>query len=149
MLAFKTVSLGKKMHGIIKRIRRKLGLRRKQKRKFKATANSKHALPIAPNLLARDFYAPAPNRAWVSGITRIPTNEGWPYLEGVKGLISYELVGYALNERMAKGLVTQALFRSVSNQKPEPGLILHPGRGSQYCAHDYQAIPPNLACGLP
>ena len=67
----------------IRRIRRKLGLRCKQKRKFKATTNSKHTLPIAPNLLARDFTVPAPNRAWVSDITYIPTAEGWLYLAGI------------------------------------------------------------------
>lgn len=123
--------------GRIKRIRRKLGLRCKQKRKFKATTNPNHTLPIAPNLLVRDFTALVPNRAWVSGITTIPTAEGWLCLAGIKGLISYELVGYALNERMAKDLVMQALFRAVSNQKPKPGLILHSDHGSQYCAHGY------------
>jgi putative transposase len=77
-------------HGIragvnrIKRIRKKLGLRCKQKRKFKVTTDSKHHLPIAPNLLDRNFTVPAPNRAWVSAITYIPTDEGWLYLAGLK-----------------------------------------------------------------
>jgi putative transposase len=124
----------------IKRIRRKLGLRCKQKRKFKATTNSKHALPVAPNLLAREFTVSVPNQAWVSDITYIPTAEGWLYLAGIKDLFSGELVGYALNERMTKDLVIQALFRAVRNQKPKPGLILHSDRGSQYCAHDYQKV---------
>jgi putative transposase len=124
----------------IKRIRRKLGLRCKQKRKFKATTNSKHTLPVAPNLLARDFAVSAPNRVWVSDITYIATAEGWLYLAGIKDLFSGELVGYALNERMTKDLVIQALFRAVSKQKPKPGLTLHSDRGSQYCAHDYQKI---------
>ena len=124
----------------IKRIRRKLGLRCKQKRKFKATTNSKHTLPVAPNLLARKFTVSAPNQAWVSDITYIPTAEGWLYLAGIKDLFSGELVGYALNERMTKDLVIQALFRAVRNQKPKPGLILHSDRGSQYCAHDYQKV---------
>jgi putative transposase len=133
--------------GRIKRIRRKLGLRRKQKRKFKATANSNHTLPIAPNLLARDFTVLAPNRAWAGEITSIPTDEGWlsprgfrwSYLAGIKDLISCELVGYAPNERMAKDLVMQVLFRAVSNQKPKPGLTLHSDRGGQCCAYGYQA----------
>ena len=124
----------------IKRIRRKLGLRCKQKRKFKATTNSKHTLPVAPNLLAREFTVSVPNQAWVSDITYIPTAEGWLYLAGIKDLFSGELVGYALNERMTKDLVIQALFRAVRNQKPKPGLILHSDRGSQYCAHDYQKV---------
>jgi putative transposase len=86
----------------IKRIRRKLGLRCRQKRKFKATTNSKHTLPIAPNLLARDFTVLVPNRAWAGDITYIPTAEGWLYLAGIKDLFSGEWVGYALNERMTK-----------------------------------------------
>ena len=126
--------------GRIKRIRRKLGLRCKQKRKFKATTNSKHTLPVAPNLLAREFTVSVPNQAWVSDITYIPTAEGWLYLAGIKDLYRGELVGYALNERMTKDLVIQALFRAVRNQKPKPGLILHSDRGSQYCAHDYQKV---------
>jgi putative transposase len=124
----------------IKRIRRKLGIRCVQKRKFKATTNSNHTLPIAPNLLARNFIVSAPNRAWVSDITYIPTNEGWLYLAGIKDLYSGELVGYALNERMTQDLVIKALFRAVSSQKTKPGLILHSDRGSQYCALDYQKI---------
>jgi putative transposase len=102
-------------------------------------------LPIAPNLLARDFIVSAPDRAWVSDITYIPTAEGWLYLAGINDLFSGGLVGYALmNERMTKNLVIQALFRAVSNQKPKPGLILHSDRGSQYCAYGYQAIPVQL-----
>lgn len=79
-------------HGIragvdrIKRIRKKLGLRCKQKRKFKVTTDSKHNLPIAPNVLERNFIVPVPNRAWVSDITYIPTDEGWLYLAGLKDL---------------------------------------------------------------
>ena len=87
-------------------------------------------MPIAPNLLARNFTASMPNQAWVSDITYVQTNEGWLYLTGIKDLFSGELVGYALNERMTKHLVMQALFRAVSNQKPKPGLILHSDRGS-------------------
>ncbi len=132
----------------IKRIRRKLGLGCKQKRKFKATTNPKHTLPIAPNLLARDFIVSSPNRAWVSDITYIPTAEGWSCLAGIKDLFGGELVGYALNERMTKNLVIQALFSAVNNQRPKPGLILHSDRGSQYCAHDYQAILTQFGMGL-
>ena len=72
----------------IKRIRRKLGLRCKQKRKFKATTDSRHALPLAPNRLNRQFAVEAPNQTWVTDITYIPTDEGWLYLAGVKDLFS-------------------------------------------------------------
>ncbi len=133
-------------HGIrvgvdrIKRIRKKLGLRCKQKRKFKVTTDSRHTLPVAPNLLERNFTVTAPNRVWVSDITYISTGEGWLYLAGLKDLFSGELVGYAMSERMTKNLVMQALFRGVSAKRPAKGLILHSDRGSQYCAYDYQKL---------
>ena len=133
-------------HGIrvgvdrIKRIRKKLGLRCKQKRKFKVTTDSRHNLPVAPNLLERNFTVTAPNRVWVSDITYISTGEGWLYLAGLKDLFNGELVGYAMSERMTKNLVIQALFQSVSAKHPTKGLILHSDRASQYCAHDYQKL---------
>ena len=96
-------------HGIragvdrIKRIRRKLGIRCKQKRKFKVTTDSKHNLPIAPNVLQRNFTVAAPNQVWVSDLTYIATGEGWLYLAGLKDLFNGELVGYAMSERMTNG----------------------------------------------
>ena len=124
----------------IKRIRKKLGLRCKQKRKFKVTTDSKHSLPIAPNLLDRQFAVTAPNKAWVTDITYISTDEGWLYLAGVKDLFNGELVGYAMSERMTKSLVMHALFRAVSTKRPPPGLLHHSDRGSQYCSHDYRKM---------
>ncbi len=124
----------------IKRIRKKFGLRCKQKRKFKATTDSNHALPIAPNLLDRQFAVAAPNKAWVTDITYIATDEGWLYLAGVKDLFNGELVGYALDSRMTQSLVMQALFRAVAAKRPGKGLIHHSDRGSQYCAHAYQKL---------
>lgn len=124
----------------IKRIRRKLGLRCKQKRKFKATTDSNHKLPVAPNLLDRQFTVPAANKAWVADITYIATDEGWLYLAGIKDLFNGELVGYALDARMTQPLVMQALFRAVAAKRPGTGLIHHSDRGSQYCAHAYQKL---------
>jgi len=124
----------------IKRIRRKLGLRCKQKRKFKATTDSKHTLPVAPNRLARQFGVEAPNRAWVGDITYIATDEGWLYLAGIKDLFNGELVGYAMAPRMTQNLVMQALYRAVAAKRPGKGLIHHSDRGSQYCAHTYQKL---------
>jgi putative transposase len=124
----------------IKRLRKKLGLRCRQNRKFKATTNSRHELPVAPNLLNQDFAASAPNQAWCGDITYIATDEGWLYLAGLKDLFSGELVGYAMSERMTKQLVMQALFRAVTSQRPPAGLIHHTDRGSQYCAHAYQQL---------
>lgn len=133
-------------HGIhagvdrIKRIRRELGLRCRQKRKFRVTTDSRHNLPIAPNLLDRQFAASVPNRAWVTDITYVTTDEGWLYLAGIKDLFNGELVGYALDERMTQNLVMQALFRAVAARRPERGLVHHSDRGSQYCAHAYQRL---------
>ena len=131
-------------HGIqtsvyrIKRIRTRLGLRCKQKRKFKATTNSSHALPLAPNLLDRQFTVAAPNRVWLTDITYITTDEGWLYLAGIKDLFNGELVGYAMSDRMTTALVSQALFRAVAARRPAKGLIHHSDRGSQYCSHAYR-----------
>jgi putative transposase len=113
----------------IKRLRKKLGLRCRQKRKFKAKTNSKHDLPAAPTLLNQDFTATSPNQAWCGDITYIATDEGWLYLAGLKDLFSGELFGYAMSERMTKHLVMQALFRTVASQRPAPGLIHHTDHG--------------------
>ena len=131
-------------HGIpasvyrIKRIRRRLGLRCKQKRKFKATTNSSHTLPLAPNLLDRQFAVATPNCTWVTDITYVATDEGWLYLAGIKDLFNGELVGYAMSDRMTTTLVSQALFRAVAAKRPAKGLIHHSDRGSQYCSHAYR-----------
>jgi transposase InsO family protein len=124
----------------IRRIRKKLGIRCKQKRKFKATTDSKHALPVAENLLRQQFTTTAPNRVWVSDITYISTEEGWLYLAGHKDLFTGEVVGYAMGPRMTKSLVLQSLFKAVSAKRPSPGLIHHSDRGSQYCSHEYRKM---------
>jgi putative transposase len=97
----------------IKRIRRKLGIRCKQKRKFKATTYSNHNLPVAENVLNQQFKVSEPNKVWLSDITYVPTDEGWLYLTGHKDLFTHEIVGYAMGERMTKNLVGQSLLRAV------------------------------------
>jgi putative transposase len=125
----------------IKRIRRQLGLRCRQKRKFKATTDSGHGLPVADNLLGQDFtVAQALNEVWLSDLTYIPTEEGWLYLVGHKDLFTGEIVGYALGERMTTALVSQSLWRAVLTKRPGPGLIHHSDRGSQYCAQAYRKL---------
>ena len=124
----------------IKRLRKQAGIRCKQKRKFKATTDSRHALPIAPNRLAQRFNdTTAPNQVWVADITYIATDEGWLYLAGIKDLHSCKLVGWSLDSRMTRQLVLDALRMAYWREKPAPGLIHHSDRGSQYCSHDYQA----------
>ena len=124
----------------IARLRRELGIRCRQKRKFKATTNSNHNLPLAENVLDQTFTPNAPDKIWVADITYIPTGEGWLYLAGVKDVFTCELVGYAMAERMTQELVAQALFRAVQQKRPAPGLIHHSDRGSQYCSHNYQQL---------
>jgi putative transposase len=133
-------------HGIqvgicrIKRIRKKLGLRCKQKRKFKATTNSRHNLPVAENILGQQFKVTAPNKVWVSDITYVPTDEGWLYVAAHKDLFTADIVGYAMGERLTKNLVSQSLFKAVAAKRPANGLIQHSDRGSQYCSHEYRDI---------
>jgi transposase InsO family protein len=124
----------------LKRIRKKLGLRCKQKRKFRATTDSKHKLPVADNMLKQQFKAYKPDRVWVSDITYVPTDEGWLYLAGHKDLFSSEIVGYAMGKRLSRNLVSQSLLRAIADRRPEKGLLHHSDRGSQYCSHEYQGL---------
>lgn len=124
----------------LKQIRKKLGLKCKQVKKFKATTNSKHKLPVAENLLDQNFAASRPSEIWVTDITYIPTAEGWLYLAGVRDIFNGEIVGHAMSERMTKDLVSKALFRAVVAKRPAAGLIHHSDRGSQYCSLDYQKL---------
>jgi putative transposase len=124
----------------IKRIRTKLGIRCKQKRKFKATTYSNHNLPVAGNLLNQQFQVAEPNKVWVSDITYIPTDEGWLYLASDKDLFTHEILGYAMGERMTKNLVSESLFRAVEAKRPPNGLTHHSDRGSQYCSYEYRHL---------
>ena len=124
----------------IKRIRTKLGIRCKQKRKFKATTDSGHRLPVAENLLGRQFKVREPNTVWVTDITYVPTDEGWLYLAGHKDLFTGEIVGYALGERLTRNLVSESLLRALRAKRPGRGLVHHSDRGSQYCSHEYRQL---------
>ena len=119
---------------------REQGLRAKAARKFKATTNSKHSLPVAPNILAQDFTAAAPNQKWVGDITYVSTSEGWLYLAVVIDLYSRMVVGWAMSERMTTPLIKAALEMSLLRRKRPMGAIFHSDRGSQYCSHDYQKL---------
>ncbi len=125
--------------GRIKRLRKKLGLRCTQVRRFTITTDSSHRLPVADNLLAQTVTATRPNETWVTDITYIATEEGWLYLAGIKDLYTCEVVGHAMGARMTTALVIQALGAAVWAKRPRPGLIHHSDRGAQYCAQDYQA----------
>ena len=109
-----------------------------QKRCFRTTTDSAHTLPVAPNLLAQDFSADAPGKVWLTDITYVRTDEGRLYLAGVKDVFTQELVGYAMSKRMTHELTLEALNRAVRYARPEPGLLHHSDRGSQYCASRYR-----------
>ena len=124
------------------RLMRKAGLKAKTKKKFKATTNSKHSLPVAPNLLNRNFTVAKPNIAWVSDISYIWTNEGWLYLAVIIDLFSRTVVGWSMNERMTTELIESALQMAIWHRKParDNSLIFHSDRGSQYASTKFQKI---------
>ena len=125
-------------------------LRAKAARKYKATTNSNHKLPVAPNLLEQDFTASAPNQKWVSDITYIATDEGWLYLAVVLDLYSRLMVGWSMAERMTTELVSDALTMALWRRKMPKGVIVHSDRGSQYCSAAYQRLLRNnrLVCSM-
>lgn len=116
------------------------GLRAKAARKFKATTNSKHDLPVAPNLLRQDFSAQTANQKWVGDITYLWTDEGWLYLAVVIDLYSRLVVGWAMSERMTASLACDALTMALWRRHKPQGVIVHTDRGSQYCSKEYQAL---------
>jgi putative transposase len=125
--------------GRVKLLRKKLGLRCQQVRRFTTTTDSTHALPVAVNVLAQTFATRRPNEAWVTDITYVPTVEGWLDVAGVEDLYTCEMVGHAMDARMTTDLVQGALLKAIDTKRPARGLIHHSDRGSQYCASAYQA----------
>ncbi len=118
----------------VERLMREHGIRARHKRRFKATTDSRHSLPIAPNLLARNFTPEAPNRVWTGDITYIQTGEGWLYLAIVLDLFNREVVGWSIKPRMTADIVTDALTMAWFRRKPEAGIVFHSDRGSQYAS---------------
>ena len=120
-----------------KRVHRQMrlaGIASARRRAYKATTNSRHNHPPAPNLLQRNFRFERSNQAWVGDITYIPTGEGWLYLAIVKDLCTRKIVGYAFSERIDTSLTLEALDMAVRRCKPPKGLIFHSDRGVQYAA---------------
>lgn len=104
---------------------RRQSLRAKAARKFKATTNSRHGLPVAPNLLEQGFSATAPNQKWVGDITYLATGEGWLYLAVLIDLYSRKVIGWAMGERMTADLVGNALQMALWSRKRPKGVIAH------------------------
>jgi transposase InsO family protein len=112
----------------------------KTARKFKNTTDSNHSLPVADNLLDRQFNPDGPNERWVSDITYIPTREGWLYLAAVEDLFSRLVVGWSMAETMTSRLVVDALEMAVARRLPGEGLLGHSDRGSQYASDHYRRL---------
>jgi len=120
---------------------RENGIRARGKRRFRvSTTDSKHALPMAPNLLARNFTVAAANTVWAGDMTYIPTDEGWLYLAVVLDLFSRRIVGWAMGAMIDSALACRALDMAWYSRSPAPGLIFHSDRGSQYASHCYTGL---------
>ena len=123
----------------VERLMRAHGIRARHKRRYKATTDSRHNLPVAENLLNRNFRPTAPNQVWTADLTYVWTDEGWLYLAVVLDLFNREIVGWSIKSRMTADIVVEALTMAWFRRKPAPGLIHHSDRGSQYASHVFQA----------
>lgn len=132
----KGIRVGKKR---VERVMREKGIVARQKRRFRRTTDSKHASPIAPNVLARDFEPKAPNQAWAGDVTYIATDEGWAYLAVLLDLYSRRVVGWAMSTTNDTELALAALHRAVATRHVLPaGVVHHTDRGSPYASEDYR-----------
>jgi len=137
----------------IERLMRTRGIRAKARRRFRVTTDSKHAHPIAPNTLARQFaveQVAAPDRVWVGDITYLLTREGWLYLAIVLDLGSRRVIGWAMRHTLEGVLTEDALTMALTGRRPGPGVLHHTDRGSQYAAGDYRALlsAHGMACSM-
>jgi Transposase and inactivated derivatives len=122
----------------VERLMRENGIRARHKRRYKATTDSRHVLPVAKNLLDRNFRPTGPDQAWTSDITCLWTDEGWLYLAIVLDLFNREVIGWSLKPRMTANIVTDALTMAWFRRKPKPGVLHHSDRGSQYASRAFQ-----------
>ena len=122
----------------VRKLMQQHGIQARTKRKFVVTTDSRHNLPVAPDLVQRRFDAQAPDQLWSGDITYIPTDEGWLYLAVVIDLFSRQVVGWSLQPHMQTRLVKDALAMAWWRRRPQSGLIFHSDRGSQYCSHEFQ-----------
>jgi transposase InsO family protein len=127
----------------VQRLMQEHGIRARGKRRFRImTTDSRHDLPIAPNLLNRNFTVSGPNQAWAGDITYIATEEGWLFLAVVIDLFSRKVVGWSMQPDMRRNLVIDALemawFRRSPDSREE--LIFHSDRGSQYASEDFNKV---------
>lgn len=124
----------------VRSLMKKQGIKPVWKRKFIHTTDSKHGMPIADNILNRQFKPKQPNKAWVADITYIRTRSGWLYLAAVLDLYSRKIIGWAMAPGMPSELVCAALKMAIAQRNPVAGLIVHSDRGSQYASDLYQKL---------
>jgi len=124
----------------IARLMRRTGLAGLTGRRYRCTTDSRHELPVAANLVWRDFDVDAPNRVWVADITYVWTWEGWLYLAAIVDLFSRRVVGWATADHMRTELVLEALARATGERATSTLLVHHSDRGSQYASEHYRAV---------
>lgn len=124
----------------IARLMRLNGIVGQRKRHQRITTNSRHAYPVAPNLLNQEFQAEQANQKWVADITYIPTREGWLYLAVVLDLYSRKAIGWSMKAEMTTELVEDALQMALFERQPNPGLLHHSDRGSQYASKEIRKL---------
>ena len=127
----------------VQQLMKQHGIRARGKRRFHVvTTDSRHDLPIAPNLLNRNFTPAAPNQAWAGDITYIATEEGWLFLAVVIDLFSRRVVGWSMQPDMRRNLVIDALEMAWFHRRPDGNnkLIFHSDRGSQYASEDFRNV---------
>ncbi len=124
----------------VARLMRQDGIRAKTVKKWRATTQSNHQLPVAENTLNRQFMVTQPNRVWAGDLTYVWTTEGWLYLAVILDLYSRLVVGWAMGTRLTVELAEHALTMALANRNPPAGLLHHSDRGSQYAATRYQRL---------
>jgi putative transposase len=125
----------------VARLMREMGLAARQgRRRPPRTTDSRHDLPVAPNLLDRHFAAERPDEVWLADISYLPTGEGWLYLAAIEDLATREVVGWSMADHLRAGLCVDALVMALQRRRPEPGLIHHSDRGVQYAAEPYRQV---------
>jgi putative transposase len=127
----------------VQRLMQRYGIRARGKRRFRiSTTDSRHGLPIAPNLLDRNFTVAAPNQAWAGDVAYIPTDEGWLFLAVVIDLFSRRIVGWSMQDNMTREIVIDALEMAWFQRSPgkDRGPIFHSDRGSQYASEDFSDV---------
>jgi transposase InsO family protein len=125
----------------VERLMREMGLQaRRGRRRPPRTTDSRHDLPVAPNLLDRHFVADRPDTVWLADISYLPTDEGWLYLAAIEDLATREIVGWSMADHLRAGLCIDALVMALQRRRPGPGLVHHSDRGVQYAAEPYRKV---------